>query len=126
MVFRVSLVRKLLGVPDVSRRQLRHLHDFGLEVGPAETSRKFSFVFLGNALVPEPSDIQLNSVGWRHLTRLEPYFRGSHEKSVFGPGKLGAPKDPAVLDKSPATAWSITFFAPPVLEYQVQRCMSGL
>ena len=100
----------------ISQTTLRHLQDFFLEVGPeflrivgivrfAETFRKFPFVLLGNALVPEPADIQPNSVGWRHLTRLEPYFQGSHEKSVVGPGKLGAPKDPTVLDTSPATAY---------------------
>ena len=60
---------------------------------------------MGNALVPDPADIQANSVGWRDLTKLEPYFQGSHEKSVIGPGKLGAPKDPVVLDKSLATAY---------------------
>ena len=31
--------------------------------------------------------------------------RGSHEKSVVGSGKLGAPKNPAVLHKFPATAY---------------------
>ena len=78
----------------------------------AETFRKSPFVLLGNALVPEPADIQPNSVEWRHLTRIQPYFQGSHEKSVVGPSNLGIPKDPAVLDKSPATAqstWSISF-----------------
>ena len=44
-------------------------------------------------------------VGWSHRARLRPYFEGSYEKSVAGPGKLGAPKDPAVLDKSPATTY---------------------
>ena len=71
----------------------------------AETFRKLPFILLGNALVPEAADIQPKSLGWRHLTRLEPYFQDSHEKSVVGPGKLGAPKDPAVMDKSPATAY---------------------
>ena len=88
----------------------------GLEVGPeffkivgivrfAETFRKFLFVSLGHALVLEPADIQPISVRWRHLTKLEPYFQGSHEKSLVVPGKLGAPKEPAVLDQSPATAY---------------------
>ena len=66
----------------------------------AETFHKFPLVFMGNALVPEMADIKPNFVGWCHLARLEPYFQGSHEKVVVGPGKLGAPKDPAVLDKS--------------------------
>ena len=43
-------------------------------------------------------------------------------------GKLGAPKDSAVLDKSSATiasTWSISSHAQPLLEYQVQRFNSG-
>ena len=43
-----------------------------------------------------------------HLTRLEPSFQVSHEKSVFGPGKPGALKNPAVLDMTPATALEYT------------------
>ena len=35
----------------------------------------------------------------------EPYYQGSYEKSVVGPGKVGAPKDPAILDESPAIAY---------------------
>ena len=65
----------------------------------------FPFVFLGNALAPEMADIQPNLVEWCHLTRFEPYFQGSHEKSVVCPGKLGAPKDSTFLDKSPVTAY---------------------
>ena len=90
--------------------------DLGLEVGPeflgivgivrfAEPFHKFPFLLLGKAVVPEPADTQANSVGWHHLTRREQYFQGSHEKSVVGPGKLGAPEDTAVLDKSPPTAY---------------------
>ena len=60
---------------------------------------------MSNTLVPEPADIQSNSVGWRHLTRLEPYFHGSHKKSVVGSDKLGAPKNPAILDEFSATAY---------------------
>ena len=71
----------------------------------AKSYHNLPFSLLDNALVPQPADIQSNSVGWRHLTTLESYFQGSHEKSVVSPGKLGAPKDPAVLDKSPASAY---------------------
>ena len=71
----------------------------------AELLRKFPFILLSNALVPEAADIQPNSVGWRHITRLEPYFQGSREKSVVGPGKLNAPKDSVVLDKPSTTAY---------------------
>ena len=102
-----------------SQTVLRHLQDLVLEVSPyflsvigivkfAATFRKFPFVLLSNALVPETTDIHPNLDGWGHFTRLEPYFQGSHEKSVIGSGKLGAPKNPAVLDKSPATAYEYT------------------
>ena len=87
----------------ISQTNLGHLQDFDIEVCPefrrivgivrfAETFHKFPFVLLGNALAPEPADIQPNSVGLRRIMRLEPYFQGSHEKSVVGPGKLGASK----------------------------------
>ena len=90
-----------------------HLQDLGLEVGPdflrivktARTFRKFSVV-LSNSLVPETADIQPNLAGWRRLVGLEPYFLGSHENYVVGLGKFGAPKDTAVVDKSPATAYT--------------------
>ena len=96
----------------ISQRTLRHLQDFGIDVSPeflsidgivrfAETFRKFPFVLMGNALVPEPADMLPNSVGWRHVTSLEPYFQGSLENSVVGPVNRGVPKDPAVLDNSP-------------------------
>ena len=105
----------------ISQTTLQHPQDFGLEVGPEfprivgivrfpETFRKFPFEVLSNARVAKPTDIQPNSVGWHHLTRLEPYFQGSHEKSVVGPG---VPKEPAVLDNSPATAYNYMFdFSP--------------
>ena len=70
----------------------------------AEAFHKFPLVHLGNALVLETANIQPKLVEWRRLTRLQPYFQGSHENSVVGRGKLGALKDHAVLDKSPATA----------------------
>ena len=70
-----------------------------------EIFRTFPFVILGNALVPETADIQPNLFGWRHLTKLQPYFQVSHEKSVVASGKFGAPKIPAVLDIFPATAY---------------------
>ena len=34
---------------------------------------------------------------------MAPYFQGPHDNSVVGPGKLGAPKDFALLDKSQRT-----------------------
>ena len=70
----------------------------------------FPFVFLGNALAPEMADIQPNLVEWCHLTRFEPYFQGSHETSFVGPGKLGAPKESAVLDKSLPTAYEYMMY----------------
>ena len=74
-----------------------------------ETFRKFSFVLSGNAAVPEPADIQPNSAEWRHLTTHVPNFQGSHEKSVVGPVKLG-------LQRPPASTWSISFLASPLVE----------
>ena len=70
---------------------------FGLEVKPeflrsvgivtfADTFRKFPFVILNKAHVPGTADINTDLVGWRHVTRLVPYFQGSHEKSVFDDG----------------------------------------
>ena len=115
-------VQGLLGQKTLARSRFtsqtacRHLQDFNLEVSPeflrilgivrfTKTFRKFLFVLLGNAFVPETADIQPSLVRCRYFTSLEPYFQGSHEKSVVGPGELGAPNDPAVLDKSPATAY---------------------
>ena len=91
------------------------LFDFGLEVilkflrivgivRFAETFHKFPPVLLGNTLVLQTADIEPNLVGSGHLTRLEPEER-SHEKSVVILGKLSAPKEPAVMDKFPATAY---------------------
>ena len=101
-MFRVSLVRNLLDVPGVSRRQFSDtFRTLVLQVSPeflrivrivriAETFHKFPLVLLGNALVPKTADIQPNLVGWCHRTRLAPYFRGSHEKSVVASGKFSA------------------------------------
>ena len=93
------LGQKLLDVPGVSETALRYLQNFGFEVSLelvrvigivmfAETFRSFPFVLLGSALVQESAYIQPNLVGLRHLTRLEPHFQGSHEKSMVGP-KVG-------------------------------------
>ena len=117
MMFSVSLVRKLLDIPGVFRTQLSDTSRTGLEVslefligkvGFVETFLKFPFVLLGDAVVPETANIQPIFVEWHHLTRLQTYFQGSLEKSVVGLGKLGAPKDSAVLDKSPSTACEYT------------------
>ena len=89
----------------------------------AKSYHNLPFSLLDNALVPQPADIQSNSVEWHRFRIYEPYFQGSSEKSVVGPGKHVAPKDP-ILDKSPATAfntWLITFLAPLLLEYKVHR-----
>ena len=45
------------------------------------------------------------------------YFQDSHEKSVVNSGKLSAPEDPAVLDKSPRTApvYMVDIFLEPPL-----------
>ena len=103
MMFRVCLVRKLFDVQGVSRRQISDT--FSTSVLKSVQFLRVPLVLLGNALVPETADIQPNSVAGRKLTRLASYFQGSHKKCVVVPGKLGAPKDPAVLDKSPETAY---------------------
>ena len=110
-------VRRLLGQKSLGRSRcisqttVVHLQDFAHEVSP-EFLRivgivRFAETFHpGQRSRPKAADIQpeTHPAGWRDLTRLKPYSQGSHEESVVGPGKLGAPIDPAVLDKSPATA----------------------
>ena len=62
-----------------SQTALQRFQDFGLEVSAeflrivgiirlAETFRKFPFVLVSNALVPETTDIQPIMVGWRLFT----------------------------------------------------------
>ena len=66
--------------------------DSGFEISPefprivrfAEIFRKIPFVLLSNPLVQGMTDIQPNLAEWRHPTGLEPFFQGSHEKSVIG------------------------------------------
>ena len=95
--------------------------DFGSVVSPvflsivgmvrfAETFRKFLFVlpatFASRRRRTSSRTYVMVCVWlWRHLTRLGLYFHGSHEKSVVGPGKLGAPKVSAVLEKTSLTAY---------------------
>ena len=69
----------------------------------AETFRKFTFLLLSNSVVKDTVDIQPNLVGWCHLTRLESYFWCSQEKRLVRSGKLGAAKNPALLDMSTTT-----------------------
>ena len=99
-----------------SETALRHLQDLGLEVSlqflkifkiirSAETFRKFSFVQLSKALVPETAYIQPNLAGRGLFAKLEAYFQGSHKQSVVDSGKLGAPKTHAVMVKYDETSY---------------------
>ena len=70
----------------------------------AETSHKFPFVLPGNALVPEPAEIQPNSFGRRHLMR-RAVFSG-YPREVCGRSRQTlAPKISPIVDKSLATAY---------------------
>ena len=100
---------------------LKSVQNFSGSSGSLGSSR----LSINSCLVPETANID----GWRHLTRIEPYFQGSYEKSVVGPGNYGGPKYPAVLDKSPATAYEYMidlFSCTTANGIPSQRCMSGL
>ena len=131
MVFKVFLVRNFLDVqvylanssptpPAFGSRSRSELIRIVGSVRFAETFRKFHFVLLSNALVLETADIQPNLVGWHHLRDFEPYFQGSHEKFVFGFGKLGAQNTLQFwtsLQRPPTNTWSIFSREIPLLEY---------
>ena len=114
MMFRVSIVRNLLDVLGVPRRQLSDTFSIWVSKSVPEILRiirivrlasTFRFVLLSNALVPKTAYIPTDVAGWRHLMRHQPLFQVSREGSVLGSGRLGAPKNPAVLDKSPVTTY---------------------
>ena len=98
LVFRVSVVRNLLNVPGICRRQLPSTFrirvsksvQFFRVVGIVKLAEKFSFY--SRAASSGDAGYKLKLVGLCRPTGLESYFQGNHDKSVVGSGKLAAPK----------------------------------
>ena len=99
MMFRVSFVRKLLNVPGVSRKPLSDnsrtlvLKSVQRFSGWSESSGLYWWAMLSSR---------------RRRTFSRSWLDGA--EYVVGPGKVGAPKDSAVLDKSPSTAYIVDLF----------------
>ena len=95
-MFKVFSARKIFGILVAPIRQLSNKFLISVlvlrGVKFVEALHTVSFVHLCNALISETADIQLKLVISSRPMGLQPYFRGSRQKSVVDFGEVDAPK----------------------------------